>query len=148
MANPQVKTFDPGIVAVWFGPTLITGFMDGTVIKASRVNKSFNMKVGVDGTATRSKSNDRSGTIEVTLQQSSMSNDILSAIMQADENFAAAGVSPSILPLLVVDNSGRTKLSALTAWISKPADVEFGHDVLGRTWIFETNDLEMAIGGN
>jgi len=139
----MVKTYDPKQFSNILGGKVISGYADGTFIKISRNEQAFNLKVGVDGEGTRAKSNNRSGKIEFTLMQSSSSNDDLSAIAALDDNANLGAV-----PYSGRDGSGRTVASALTAWIQKIPDTEFAKEVATRTWVIETDDLSMFIGGN
>lgn len=143
MAAGQVATYDPKNLSMIVGGKIIHGFGDGTVIKLSRNEQAFNLKVGVDGEGTRAKSNNRSGKVELTLMQSSASNDDLSAFAQADELSNGGAV-----PVLFKDNSGRTLATALTAWVQKVPDTEFAKEVMTRTWVLETDSLVIFIGGN
>lgn len=138
-----VKTYDPKQVSVIVGGKIMSGFSDTTFIKASRNEQAFNLKVGTDGEGTRAKSNNLSGKVEITLMQSSQSNDDLSAFAALDE-LQNAGV----VPLLINDKSGRTVLQATTAWIQKYADVEFAKETSTRTWILETDQFLIFEGGN
>ena len=119
------------------------GFSDGTFIKVERNEQAFSLKVGVDGEGTRAKSNNKSGKITITLMQSSSFNDVLSAFAAADELSNTGAV-----PFFLKDNSGRTLVTALTCWVQKYADSEFAKEVSTRTWVLETDDIEVFVGGN
>lgn len=140
---PQVFTYDPKNVSVIVGGQTGHGFADGTFVKFGRMEPAFNLKVGVDGEGTRAKSNNKSGFIEITLMQSSSFNDVLSGYAAADELSNTGAV-----PLLVRDNSGRTLATSLTAWVQKYPDVEEAKEVTTRVWRFETDELDIFIGGN
>lgn len=137
------KHYDPAQVKVTFGGHVVQGYADGTFVEVARNEQSFSLQVGTDGEGTRSKTNNKSGTVTLTLMQSSQSNDVLSGFSLADE-LSSAGV----FPLSVVDKSGKTIVAAETAWIQKPADVEFSREATSRQWVFETDNLIMNIGGN
>lgn len=139
----MVKTYDPKQVAVTVGGKILSGFADGTFIKVERNEQAFNQKVGVDGEGTRAKSNNKSGKVTITLMQSSSSNDDLSAFAAADELSNTGAV-----PLSVRDQSGRTVVAALTAWVQKIADAEFAKEVMTRVWVFESDELNIFVGGN
>jgi hypothetical protein len=139
----SVKTYNPADVSIIFAGIPIEGIADGTFVTVARNNPSYNMSIGSDGEGVRAKSNDRGGTVTLTLMQSSVSNDALSAVSLLDE---ASG--DGIGPLLVKDNSGRTICGAETAWIQKPADSEFAREATTREWVFETDLLDVFIGGN
>ena len=139
----MLKTFDPKQTSLIFGAKIISGFADGTYITVERNEQLFNLKVGVDGEATRAKSNNLSGKVTFVLMQSAQSNDDLSAIALADE-LSNSGV----LPLLAKDGSGTSIFSALTAWLQKFPNAEFAKEASTRTWVIETDNLQMFIGGN
>lgn len=138
-----VRNYDPKNVSVIVGGTSIKGFTDGTFIMAERSEQMWNMKVGVDGIATRAKSNNRSGKVTITLHQSSASNDFLSGLAIADE-LAPGGTGG--VPLLIRDNNGTTLATAATAWVNKLANSEFGKEVANRVWVLETDTLVMNVG--
>lgn len=139
----SVKTFDPKQFSIIVGGKIISGFADGTFIKITRHEQAFMLKVGVDGEGARAKSGNRSGTFEVSIMNSSASNDDLSAFALADE-ISGSGV----VPVLVRDGSGRTVAEATTAWVQKFPDSEFGKEIGERTWILETDEIVLFIGGN
>lgn len=139
----MVFTYDPKQFSAIIGGKIMSGFVDGTYIKVTRNEQAFMLKVGVDGEGTRAKSNNKGGKIEITLMQSSASNDDLSAFAALDE-LSNGGVIPAI----VKDGSGRTVCSAGTAWVQKYPDTEFGKEPVGRTWVIETDEIIMFVGGN
>lgn len=139
----SVKSYDPAQVSVTFAGIIVEGYADGTFITAARNNQSFTLKVGSSGEGARAKSNDRSGMVTLTLMQNSASNDLLSAQMALDE---ASG--DGIGSLLIKDLSGTTLCSAETAWLQKPADVEFAKEISDRQWVIETDVLNIFAGGN
>ena len=80
-----VHTYDPANVIVSIGGTPMSGFADGTFVMVSRDEDIFSKVSGADGEVSRAKSNNRSGSLTLTLMQTSMSNDVLSAIAVLDE---------------------------------------------------------------
>lgn len=139
----MVLTYDPAQVTMIVGSKIMSGFADGTFIVAERNEQAFNLKVGVDGEGTRAKSNNKSGKVTITLMQSSSSNDELSGFAAADE-FSNTGA----VPILLKDASGRTIISAVTAWVQKYPNSEFQKEVTTRAWVMETDELEIFVGGN
>lgn len=137
-----VRQYDPKLVTVTVGGAIITGFSDGTFINVVRNEQTWNLKVGVDGEGTRARNNNTSGKFEIELMQSSPSNDVLSALIAADENAAAGAV-----PILVRDTHGTTVASCLTAWVQKYPDVGYAKETGVRKWIFETDALNIFVGG-
>lgn len=138
----MLKTYDPKLVVLAVGGVPIYGFADGTFINASRSNDSFSKVSGPDGIVTRAKSNDKSGELTITLQQSSLSNDVLNGYAVLDE-LANAGV----VPVVVKELNGTTLLFGAEGWVRKPADVEYGKEVSNREWVIDVAEFEFAVGG-
>lgn len=139
----ELKTYDPAEISVIIGGAVITGFMDGTFIKCSRNEDAFAIKVGSTGEVTRTKNANRSGRIELTLQQTSESNGILSGFALADE-LSGDGV----VPVLIRDNTGKDLHKTEQAWVVKMPDGGNSKEELGRVWILECGNLQMFLGGN
>jgi hypothetical protein len=133
----------PDQVVVVFGPLIISGASD-TIVSVQYNTSAFSLKVGAYGDSVRSRTNDHSATITVTLLQGSGSNNELSAIHFADRHMPGG---TGIFPLMVKDNSGATLHSAATAWIRDPPASTFGTEAQDREWTFETNCLVSHIGG-
>lgn len=138
-----VKTFDPKQVALIFGGQIMEGFGEGTFIAVDRNEDAFALAIGSDGSGTRTKTNNRSGTFTLTLQQSSPSNDVLSAFALSDE--ASNG---GIFTGLMKDNSGRSINAGETCWIKKFPTQEMSNETSNREWVIETDNLEVFVGGN
>jgi hypothetical protein len=138
-----VKTYDPKNISIIFAGKIITGFGDGTFVMVERNEQAFNLKVGVDGEGARAKNNNRSGKITLTLMQTSKSNDDLMALTEADE-LGNAGTGPFYMK----DHSGSTLVGCLTAWVQKVPNIEDAKEVSMRTWVLESDELNMFVGGN
>jgi len=139
----MLKTYDPKLVILTVGGAVINGFADGTFVSAERSNDMFTKVVGADGITSRAKSNDKSGTITITLAQTSSGNDILSGYAARDE-LANAGV----VTVSCKDLSGRSTFFSATGWIRKVPNSEFGKEVGDREWAIDCADLELFVGGH
>lgn len=137
------KTFNPKDVVVIFGNAIISGFADGTFIEAERTEDAFTMSSGADGEVTRVGSANRSGTITITLAQSSASNSVLSQIAQRDEL-----IGNGVLPLTIKDINGQTTIVSAFAWIRKLPTTGFSKDIETREWVLDCDRLELFVGGN
>lgn len=137
------KTYDPKLVSVIVGGKIMSGFADGSFVVVERNEQAFTLKTGVDGEGTRSKSNNKSGKITITLMSSSKSNDDLSAFALADELNNTGAV-----PVMVKDNGGRSLHAAETAWVQKIPNDDKAKEANERVWIMETDSVNMFIGGN
>lgn len=138
-----VKTYDPQKVALSLGGQIMSGFADGTFISIERDENSFEKVTGADGDVSRSKTANKSATLTLTLNQTSPSNDILSALAALDE-VASSGVFPVILK----DNSGTTVVSSGAGWIRKPPTSGFGKVIETREWVIDLAATIFFIGGN
>jgi len=138
-----VRTYDAKQVAVIIDGVPMSGFADGSFVVVERDNDTFSKVSGADGIVSRSKSNDRAGSLVLTLAQTSPSNDVLSAIQQLDEQ-ANAGV----VAVLIQDFSGRSVFVSAFGWIRKPPSSEFGKEINDREWTLDLADLDTFTGGN
>jgi len=143
--NDRLTTYAGDEVLCTFGPVIMTGFGPDDFVSIERNSDSFSLQVGADGESTRSKSNDRSARITVTLMQSSSANAALATLLAADEN-APGGAS--VLPLQIKDSSGFSLHAAEKAWIVKPPVSAYGKESGTREWVFETPNLVDSPGGN
>jgi len=141
----SLSTYDAKQVSVIVDGIIVDGYADGAFVSIEQNEDQFSLQVGTDGDACRSKTNNRSGRITITLAQWSDSNILLSALHAGDV------LSPSgdgIVPVLVMDKSGTTICAAEKAWIVKPPTVEFGREAGSREWVLETDNIVMGVGGN
>jgi len=137
-----VKTYDPKLVAASFRGVPLTGFAPDTFVTASRNNDTWSINIGAQGDGTRTKMGDKSGRVEMTFLAESETNATLTAYHLLDEQ-----TGTGLGALLVKDLSGGDSVLAETAWIVKPADQEKANSGSNRTWIFETENLEITNAG-
>ena len=138
-----VETYSPKRVELIFGGVPMRGFSDGTFINVERTSDSFTTNVGADGEVSRTHSADKTGKITITLQQTSDSNDFLSALIISDEISLLGQV-----PVLLKDTNGRTLAESPCAWIDKVANSEFSNELSDREWVISCSELIMFVGGN
>jgi hypothetical protein len=122
----------------------VTGFADGEFITIE-FPESFTLQKGSDGDNTRSRTNDTTARVTIKLMQSSPSNDILSALYNADRlarNGAGVGA------FMVKDNQGRSLYVAPACWIVKHPDVSFDREAQPREWVIDVSDIQPFTGGN
>lgn len=138
------RTYSPRKVLVFVGGQPISGFAPDSFIKVERAEDSFETDVGADGEVARVAKANRSGTVTITLQSVSASNDFLSDLIMQDELTQDATVSFS-----VVDASGRTVVQAPEVWVQKPPAVEFSGSKGTREWVLASGNLIFdKVGGN
>lgn len=137
------KTYDPNSIAVVVNGILMSGFSENSIVKVSRNQDMWSDQIGADGTGTRSKSNDKSGKIEISLMQTSASNDVLSALAVLDE-----ATNGGKVPVLIKDLSGTSLHGSEEAWIVKIPDSDYGNKAGTRSWVIATHSLSNFVGGN
>jgi hypothetical protein len=140
-----IRTYNAAKVTVIFNGFNVTGFADGTFINITQQNDGITTQVGADGELARAVNTDRRCTVTVTLQQTSPANDFFSSMYSIDLLTCGGRIGP----VLVQDLCGDTLFSASEAWIVKPADVEFGKEVMTRAWAIHTGAPAVyMVGGN
>lgn len=139
----SLRTYDPKQVIFTWSGLVLTGFAAGTVITAARTTDLWEMIAGSDGEVTRIKSNDRSGTVAVTLQQGSASNELLMAKVLEDEI-----ANTAIGALLVKDFTSPTAfLAGPQAFIKRMPDwARASADESNVEWMFAVPDLQIFHG--
>jgi len=138
-----VITYDPKEYNIVYGGRTLSGYEDGTFITIARDNDMWTKKTGADGKGIRSKSNDRSGRVEIVLLQGSSDNEFLSEIASADE-LNNGGVRTFVMS----SQSDTDKFAAETMWVKKVPDSPFAKEAGSRTWVLETDDLSVFVGKN
>jgi hypothetical protein len=138
-----MKTYDPKLVIVTFAGNILTGFAEGTFVTVEREADAYTKVVGSDGEVARVRSRNASGSVTITLMQTSVSNDVLDALAVLDEE-ANAGSGP----LFIEDLLGNTFIAATAAWIRKRSNIEYGAELGSREWVIDVADLKMVNGGS
>lgn len=140
-----VRTYDPKEVVFIFGTVIATGYMEGEVITIERSGDAFTTVKGADGGVDRVNNNNNTFNVELTLKQTSPTNDAFSTLLTAD----ILG-NEGVLPLIIKDAGpgGTTLFTAPQAWIQNSPDVTYGDAMGGRTWSFSTGNSAMFVGSN
>ena len=133
--------YDPKEVTLIFGGALITGYAEGSFINVEYNGDLFTLQVGSDGEGTRSKSNNSSARITVTLMSGSIGNLLLNAALQADKAGGAGA-----LPLALTDLSTGTSFVAEGAWVVRDPGRDFQTEGQPTEWILEAHELVSAYG--
>jgi hypothetical protein len=139
----SVRTYDASEVVVSIGGVPMSGYTDGTFVEVARNEPTWTMVVGADGLVTRAKTNNFSGTLTLTLKQSSPSNDVLSGFLNVDE-LSNTGV----VPILIKDLSGNSIFFSAQGWVSQFANATFAKEITDRTWTISLADVDMFVGSN
>lgn len=143
MADATVRNYSPAEVKMTFGTAIVSGFADGTFIKAVRAGDAFEKKRGADGSIERINKHIFDFEVELVLKRTSPFNAVLSGML-ADDQLTGLG----ILPLSIKDGSGESLFFAPQAWIKKDGDMEFSDSLGNITWKFDTGPATAFHGGN
>jgi hypothetical protein len=137
-----VQTYDPKEVAVIVNGQLLTGFSE-EIVRAERDNPQVDSLSGAQGDVARVITNDKRGTITVSLLPTSPSNLILSNLANSD----GVDGANTVFSFMIRDNRGDDLIQAEDAWVSQPPTVTYNKRIEAREWTFAAAKLEMFIGG-
>lgn len=139
-----LSTFDPKKLTTIIAGAKMNGFADGTFVEIEELSDGVTSQAGADGEVMRVMSTDPRHRITITLQQGSSSNQVLSALRDADRVSHGSGA----FPVFIQDLTGSTVFTASQAWIVKKPNASFSKQVESRAWVIETADAIFNLGGN
>lgn len=145
MPTPKLTTYSADEVSVTLGSILVDGFADGTFVTLEQETETFGKVVGSDGKVSRFKTLNRSGSVTISVMQTSLSNDLLNALHILDRD---APNGAGIVPMTIRDRSGRSVYFAAQAWIAAPPKPTFGREVESRDWTIHFAEIERTDAGN
>ncbi len=137
-----VRYFDPKDFEIIFQGVVVGDFAQDFV-EAKFTRPLYRLVRGVDGDTTRVRTGNRSGTIKVSLLQSSPSNNTFSNFVLVDELSGFTNLGP----LLCRDKVGGTLMLATACFIENIPPISFGITAKVRTWTFVCDNLIMYLGG-
>ena len=152
MASTRTSTYSPIDVTVVISQEstglvhICSGFAEDSHINVEREMDTYQHYTGVDNTATRIYSANTSGKVTLSLQQSSASNDVLSALYNYDKQYR--GTNKGLFTLTVKDGSGRSIMFAQEAYVGVVPNQQFGSGMNTRDWVLHCTQMDNAIGGN
>lgn len=131
-------TFDIKNVNLVVGGQIITGFAEGSVINAEKLEDNFSEHVGVKGEVTIAETNNETGEITVNLKNTSPSVSYLNSL--ANKKGESAIVDVAIVDL----NTNGTQISGSRCRVRKPADVELGNEETEREFVIFVSDYTVS----
>ncbi len=135
------RTYRPEDVNISLGTYRITGF---TEVRIAQNAKAFRHESGLRGKVTRVKTRDRSGSVVISMQQTSPDNDLLSQIVSQDEVSQTGRFN-----LTIIDTSGQSSIILQQGYFDGYPDMGFSTEGQTRDWTFNYQDVvEYAVGGN
>ena len=139
-------SYDPASVAIIIAGHQITGYADGSFVQWSAESQDWQTYSGADGHFARAKTNDRRGTLSLSLAQTSSSNHVLSDLRKRDMQTNDGVFSVTVKERGV---SAPILLHSPGAFILQPPNVdrskeigEYDWQIYG-TWQFEIGESEL-----
>jgi len=138
-----MRQYDPAGYPLIIAGNIITEFFDDTFITVEKLEDDFTPHVGAGGDVALARSHNEMVQIDFVLQQTSPSNDVLSALLATHK---ATGIPPGAAMLR--DVTGTTVVSGSSCWLTKPPNIELGTEVSSRTWRLMMPKGRMNVGGS
>ena len=144
MAVGASKTYNLAQVSISINGVPIEGFGESDAISFEPNSDLYESAVGADGEVTRSATNDRSGTITITLMSTSLSNLKFSGFMALSK---ALGAADKFIISVNDTNSGDFFL-ATNAYIQKEPNSTYARNASEREWTLYAANVTTAFTGN
>lgn len=151
MTDTNLGTYSPEEVQVILSVPaadvvhMISGYVDGTFVNVSRENPLSVLYNGADNTGARTLRTNRAASVQLSLHQSSSSNDVLTQLYLNDQD---AKDNTWLFNILIKDSSGRSIYQGRQCFIGMLPDSDFGTTIGERQWTLSIRDLEQKLGGN
>lgn len=148
-STTRLATYAPNDVVVVItqqstGLSHIVGqYSEDAIVTVDRNADTFTLYTGADNTNTRIYNANTSGTITLTLQQTSTSNDMLFSLYEQDRQSRNG-----LFSISVSDKSGRSTYFAEEAYIGIVPSSAFSNSMNTRDWVIHAPNLVTEIGGN
>lgn len=139
-----MKHWNPDLVDHILGGIILSGFSDDKMSSFEIQNEAFTLVRGVDGQFTRSFNPGQWGKLTISLMSSSKSNDILSALHNADQLVSGGA---GVVPCAVNDRNGTGLLVAPESYVEKFATVNMGSKAEAREWTIVLVNPKVFVGG-
>ena len=141
------KTFDPNQLTVTFTSIGInhigTGFAKDTFVSVEWDEDLFNDDMDANGNLIRYKINNYNAKFTLSLNQASITNNVLSTFMNLDKSLATGGA----FGLMIKDNNGDSLITSAYSYILTLPTVTFGTTASNRDWVIRMSDAQIFIGG-
>jgi len=137
-----LKVYDPTQVGIIVGVSPMNGFAEDSMITIEMEDPQYVLATDISGSPTRFKTNKAIAKITMRFTQSSPSNDILSAYVEADRVNNAG-----VFPLMIKDNNGTSLFTSTAAFIEQVPSVEFANENKNREWVVKATNVTKFVGG-
>jgi hypothetical protein len=135
-------TYDAGQVIVTVDGIRIEGAADGAFVSVEQSNPRYNKSAGVDGASYRSRQNDRTGTVTVSLQYGTPGWVVLNGYKRLGDDGADDKFS-----LVISEVLSGARMVAEQAWVEAEPTVAYDRDIGTGDWVlgFGSIDIEPKV---
>lgn len=144
MSSGVLRKYAPDDIAITVGTQIVMGLKEGTFVECDRTAETGSLDIGSDGEATLVISPNQSGTIKLTLQQSSPLNDYFNTLFQALQQ---KNTGVAVVPINIEDKNGTTVVASKQSVVQKPTKVTYADKAEAREWTFVCPYLDIEAGG-
>lgn len=139
-------TYAPSEVSISIAGKRLHGFPDGVFLRIVRNDPLGSSKQAMDGLVCITRRRYSQWNIEITLQQTSDSNNLLDGVerLLLDGDVAVL----RYIPVIIKDNSGSSLFFGKDVWVTEVPEQTFSASMETRTWRITCNDVITTIGGN
>lgn len=123
----------------------VSGYADGTFLSISRQAPHATLYTGADLSNARVVRGNKGATVSLTLHQAGESNDVLSALLAADEE---SRDGTDCFSVTIKDTIGRSMYYSPVAFLGNNPDASFGVDIETREWQLHCVSLTQVTAGN
>lgn len=135
--------YDPGDKLVVVAAVPVSGYGPDTMIEVDYTEDGADITVGADGETVIVFNKNQSGSITLTLLQTTPSNALLQAVS------AAFYSKKTLVPFAMHDNGGLDTWEADQSFCTRRAPKgSYGKSVGTNTWVFKTGKLVGVLGGS
>jgi hypothetical protein len=122
---PEVRTYDPNNVTVMADGQFVTGFAEGSFVECEQDEDNFSTKISAQGDVAVAISNNPTGTITITLSQTSPSVSLFDQLSKTKKVFPISVIS---------NNDPKEKVYGTQAMVKKPAKKGFSDKIENREY--------------
>lgn len=125
---------------------VLGGYSQDSVVSIEFPDETWTETESTDGVTTRTHRKTTTYRATISLDQTSRSNDVLSAIARYDEQDLTG--TQGIFTCTITDKSGRSYIYSSQSFVKRPQTQEFGSSTSTREWMIVLASSDAWIGGS
>lgn len=140
----KVATYSPEDIIITIGGVYtVEGLAEEEFVSISKPDALFTTSITADGRVSRTKAEDPTHLVTITLTSYSDSNLVFTSWAGAD-----AMITSAMLPLFIKDGMGSTMFYAPLCWVEEAPDTSFDVSTNTRQWVLRAAGGVLVTGGN